>query len=94
MKYIVRINPGAYSFLTRKLDVNRVWEVEQCKNQDSAEVRWHCADVRIDNTPVNQLYKLPKPGEPPWEYECYGICVRGQDNAIEIKTGKHDASGN
>lgn len=94
MKYIVRINPGAYNPLTRKVRADRLWEIEQCKTKDSAAVKWHCADVRIDQTPINQLFNLPKPGEKPWEFECFGICVRGQDNAIEIKTGRHDASGN
>ena len=94
MKYIVRINPGAYNLLTKRIDAKRIWEVEQCANKDSERVIWHCADVRIDDKPIYQLFVRPKEGEKPWQLECWGICARGQDNAIEIKSGKSDASGN
>lgn len=94
MKYIVRLNPKAYNPITRAIIVSRLWEIEQCANKDSGRVIWHCADVRVDKTPIRELYTLPKEGENPWEAEYFGICVRGQDDAIEIRTGEHDASGN
>jgi hypothetical protein len=94
VKYIIRLNPKAFNPLTRKVMASRLWEIEQCATRDSGKVIWHCADVRIDSTPVSREFKLPKEGEKPWEMEVYGICVRGQDNAIEIHTGKSDASGN
>ena len=94
MKYLVRLNPRAFNPLTRKAIVERLWEIEQCANRDSEKVIWHGHDVRIDATPIRELYQLPKEGEQPWQAEYFGICVRGQDNAIEIHTGKSDASGN
>jgi hypothetical protein len=94
MKYIVRLNPRGFNPLTRKIITERLWEVEQCGNRDSDSVIWHCADVRVDEKHVREFFNLPKEGEKPWQYECFGICVRGQDNAIEIRTGAHDASGN
>lgn len=94
MKYIVRLNPKAFNPITRKVIVERLWEIEQCANRDSDRIVWHCADVRIDTTPIRELFTLPKEGEKPWEADYFGICVRGQDNAIEIHTGKADASGN
>jgi hypothetical protein len=94
MKYLVRLNPKAFNPITRKIIAARLWEVEQCANKDSEKVIWHCAEVRIDSTPVRTLYTLPKQEEKPWEAEYFGICVRGQDNAIEIHTGARDASGN
>ena len=93
MKYIVRLNSKAYNPLTRKVIEERLWEIEQCASKDSEKVIWHCADVRIDATPIRELYQLPKEGEQPWQAEYFGICVRGQDNAIEIHTGRQDASG-
>jgi len=100
MKYIVRLNPKAFNPLTRKVIAGRLWEVEQCKTVgkdgrlDSEKVIWHCADVRIDSRNIGQEFKLPKDGEKPWEMEVYGICLRGQDDVVEIRTGKKDASGN
>ena len=94
MKYIIRLNPRAFNPLTRKVIAERLWEVEQCATRDSEKVIWHCADIRINLTPIRELYTLPKPGEKVWEWEGFGICVRGQANAVEIKTGPHDASGN
>ena len=94
MKYLVRLNKNAYNTLTHQVVASRLWEVEQCGNKDSEKVLWHCADVRIDGIPLCQLYQLPKQGEQPWEAEYFGICTRGQDNAIEIHTGNKDASGN
>jgi hypothetical protein len=96
----VRLNPRAYNPLTRKVIPSRLWEVEQCEKtggngrQDSEKVIWHCADVRIGDTPIRKLFKLPKEGEGPWQIEVWGVCVRGQDDAIEIRTGAHDVSGN
>lgn len=100
MKYIIRLNPRAFNPLTRKVISSRLWEVEQCESRgrdgrvDSELVIWHCADVRIDKTPIRELYQLPKDGEKPWQMECFGVCVRGQDNAIVIITGASDVSGN
>ena len=100
MRYIVRLNPRAFNPLTKKLIAARLWEVEQCVaiggngQVDSGKVIWHCADIRIDATPICQLFSIPKPGEKPWEKEFYGVCVRGQDNVVEIHTSRHDASGN
>lgn len=98
MKYLVRLNSKAYNPITGKVIASRLWEIEQCafgtSPNVSEKVIWHCADVRIDATPIRELYALPKLGEKPWEKEFFGICVRGQDNVVEIKTGRHDASGN
>jgi hypothetical protein len=93
MKYLVRLNPRAFNPLTRKVIVSRLWEIEQCGDPDSQKVIWHCADVRIDSVPIRELFKLNCEDGKPWQGEFFGICVRGQDNAIEIKTGAHDASG-
>ena len=93
MKYIVRLNPRAFNPVTRKVIESRLWEIEQCADKDSEKVIWHCADVRIDAKPIREFYALPKPGETAWQQEFFGICVRGQDNAIEIHTGRHDVSG-
>lgn len=90
MKYIVRLNPKAFNPLTNKVIVARLWEVEQCADKDSEKVLWHCADVRINDKPIREIFVLPKPGEKAFEVSCSGICVRGQDNAIEIKEGRHD----
>jgi hypothetical protein len=100
MKYLVRLNLKAYNPLTQKWRADRLWEVEQCESlglsgrQDSEPVIWHCGDVRIDTKHVREFFHLPKPGEKPWQMECFGVCVRGQDNAIEIHTGPSDVSGN
>ena len=94
MKYLIRLNPQAFNPLTRKVIASRLWEIEQCANKDSEKVVWHCDDVRIDSTPIRELYFLPKPDEKPWEIERFGICVRGQDNVVEIHTGAADVSGN
>lgn len=94
MKYLVRLNPRAFNPITRRVIESRLWEVEQCATRDSGKVIWHCADVRIDSTPIRELFTLPKEGETPWEREYFGVVVRGQDNAIAILTGAADASGN
>ena len=94
MRYLIRLNPRAFNPVTRKVIAERLWEVEQCATRDSEKVVWHAHDVRIDQTPIRTLYTLPGEEAKPWEAEYFGICVRGQDNAIEIKTGRHDASGN
>ncbi len=94
MRYLVRLNPNAINPLTMKVRADRLWEVEQAGSRDSESVIWHCADVKIDGQHVRELFQLPKPGEKPWEIERYGVCTRGQDNAIEIRTGSPDASGN
>jgi hypothetical protein len=90
MKYLIRINPKAVNPLTGKIDPRRLWEVEQCANKDSAKVIWHCADIRIGTKPIYEIFKLPAPGEPAKDLEFFGICVRGQDNAIEIHEGRHE----
>lgn len=100
MKYIIRLNPKALNPITRKIIADKVWEVEQCESRgrdggiDSHKVIWHCADVRVNATPIRELFQMVKEGEKPWSVEYFGICVRGADDAIEIKTGAHDASGN
>lgn len=94
MKYIVRLNPRAVDPLTRKVIPERLWEVEQCANKDSEKVRWHCAEVRIESKSICTMYKLSESGAKPWEMEVFGTCVRGADDAIEIRTGAADASGN
>jgi len=94
MKYLVRLNPKAFNPVTRKVIAGRLWEIEQTATKDSERVIWHCGDVRIDETPIRDLYRLSKDGEPPWEQTYFGICTRGYDDAIIIKTGAHDVSGN
>jgi hypothetical protein len=94
MRYILRLNPKAYNPITRDIVASRLWEVEQCVSRDSEKVTWHCADIRIDSAPIREFFKLPKQGEPPWEKVVYGICVRGQDNVVEIHTGSEHDSGN
>lgn len=94
MKYIVRLNPRAFNPLTRQFIESRLWEVVQCGFRGSEEYTWHCADVRIGGVPIRELFVLPKKGEVPWSMECSGVCVRGQDNVVDILTGPPDASGN
>jgi hypothetical protein len=100
VRYLIRLNPRAFNPLTRKVIAERLWEVEQCElfGHDglvkSAKVIWHCADVRIDKQNISQFFELPKEGEKPWQYECFGVCLRAFDDAIEIRTGAADASGN
>jgi hypothetical protein len=86
MKYLVRINPRAVNPITKQIDASRVWEVEQTKTKDSESVKWHCSEVQIDNLSIARLFKFPKQGEPPTELTFYGICTRGQDDAILIST--------
>lgn len=90
MKYIVRLNQRAYNPITSKVDPRRVWEVEQCATKDSEKVIWHCAEVLIDGVPFRTFFVLPNPGDKPFEASYEGIVVRGQDDAIEIKEGRHD----
>ena len=94
VRYLVRINPRAWNPITQKVDTAHVWEVEQCKTKDSAKVKWHCAAVSVNGAPIREFFRIPKQGEPPWEFECYGICLRGQDDTIELHTGPKEASGN
>ena len=94
MRYIIRLNPKAFNPITRKVIAARLWEIEQCATRDSEKVIWHCADVRIDKTPIRTLYTLPGAESKPWEAEYFGICVRGQDNVVEIHTGAPNVSGN
>ena len=94
MRYIIRLNAKAFNPITQKVDMKRVWEIEQCASRDSEAVTWHDGNVRIDGEPIGARFKAPGPGEPAWRFECYGICVRSQDNAFDILTGPHDASGN
>ncbi len=100
MRYLIRLNPRAFNPLTRKVIAARLWEVEQCEifGHDgvvkSAKVIWHCADVRIDKQNISAFFTLPKEGEPTWYLERFGVCVRGQDDVVEIRTGDRDASGN
>lgn len=94
MKYIIRLNPKAYNPLTRKIIAECLWEVEQCGNRDSELVKWHCADVRINATPIRELFTLPEPGAGAWQHTCFGVCMRGMDDVIEIRTRPEDASGN
>lgn len=94
MKYIVRLNPKAFNPLTRKIIAERLWEVEQCSTRDSEAVKWHCADVRINSTPIRELFKIPAAGEEPWQHICFGVCLRGMDDVVEIRTRPADASGN
>jgi hypothetical protein len=90
--YKVRLNPRAFNPLTKKVNADRLWEVEQTADRDSEKVVWHCADVRVNGTPIRDLFKLPKDGEPPWEMTASGACTRGQDDVIEIRAGKHDSA--
>lgn len=100
LKYFIRLNPKAINPLTMRVNAKLLWEVEQAEHLgsngrlDSEAVLWHCADVRIDDIHVREFFQLPKPGEPPWQIERFGVCVRAQDNAIVILTGPSDASGN
>lgn len=94
MRYLLRLNQKAYNPITRQVIAARLWEVEQCSTRDSEKVIWHAADVRINKQHVRELYQLPKEGEKPWQVEVWGVCTRGQDNAIEIQIGSRDASGN
>jgi hypothetical protein len=90
VKYIVRLNPRAYNPVTHQLIKARLWEVEQCANKDSEKVIWHCAEVRINGTPMRSLFTLPKDGEKPFEVHASGIVARGYDDAIEIMDGGHE----
>lgn len=98
MQYKIRLNKRAFNPVTGKVIASRLWEIEQCSfiggsgRLDSEKVIWHCADVRIDGMPIRDFFTLPKEGDPPWEIERFGICVRGQDNAVEILTTPQDVS--
>jgi hypothetical protein len=92
VKYIVRLNPKARNPLTGKIEAKRLWEIEQCADKDSGTVKWHCAEVRIGEKYIREFFVLPKQGDPPFEKTCYGICYRGQDNAIVIDEREHDVS--
>lgn len=102
MKYVVRLNQKAYNPLTKKVMAERLWEVEQQPmayiggfgEKDKEKTVWHCAEVRINGESVTQLFRLPVKGGAPWEHTCYGVAIRGADDAIEIHTGPMDASGN
>jgi len=100
MKYLVRLNQRAFNALTRQVKASILWEVEQCEKiggnglVDSKRVIWHCADIRIDQKPIRELYQLPKEDGKPWETEVWGVCLRGQDDVVEIKTSAADVSGN
>jgi hypothetical protein len=90
VKYIVRLNQRAYNPLTSKVDPKRVWEIEQCADRDSEKVIWHCAEVRIGEKFIRELFVLPKKGEKATELTFWGICTIGQDNAFVIDERKHD----
>jgi hypothetical protein len=90
MKYVVRLNVRAFNPVTRKIDARRMWEVEQCKTNDSPGVKWQCANVLLNGKSINELFVLPKEGEPPFEAVIHGIAVRGIGDAIEIREGRHD----
>lgn len=94
MKYLVRLNKKAFNPVTKQVKDSVIWEVEQAPNRDSEAVIWHCSAVKIDGVGISAFFEIPKPGAPAWEIERFGIATRGQDNAIEIRTGKADASGN
>jgi hypothetical protein len=91
--YKIRLNPRAFNPLTKQIIASRLWEIEQVADKDSERVIWHCSDIRVNDKPIRELYALPKPGDPAWEIECYGIAVRGQDNAIEVHTKDKNVSG-
>lgn len=84
MKYVVRLNPRAFNPLTRQVIKNKLWEIEQCADKDNEKIVWHCANVKINDTYINQIFVLPKEGEQPFERTYYGICLRGVDDALEI----------
>ncbi len=90
MKYLIRLNKKAFNPVTKRVIPGRIWEVEQVANKDSEKVIWHIVDTNVTAVPIRELFDLT----PEWEYTCFGICVRGQDNAIEIKIGRSDVSGN
>ena len=109
MKYIIRLNSRAVHPLTRRVSVKLLWEVEQSEKIggngriDSPVVIWHCENVRIDGKPIDSLIPLealrdfgksPVIGEKRWALEVWGICSRGSDDAIEIRTTPKAASGN
>ena len=88
MKYLIRLNPKAYNPISGKVIASRVWEVEQCATKDSGKMIWHYADVRIGEKHIREFFTLPKEGSPPTELTYFGICTRGQDNAIVIHEGR------
>jgi hypothetical protein len=109
MRYLIRLNPRAFNPLTQKVIASRLWEIEQCEKTggnglvDSKQVIWHAANVRIDKQKLEDLVPLAayrdfaqpaKIGEKKWELEVWGVCTRGQDDAVEIRTGEKDVSGN
>jgi hypothetical protein len=109
MKYLIRLNPRAVNPLTRKVIVGKLWEVEQTEKiggngrVDSPAVIWHCGDIRIDGESIQSLAPLEAyreltqpavPGTARWVLETWGVCSRGADDAIEIRTSKPSVSGN
>lgn len=91
---MIRLNSKAYNPITKKINKKLVWEVEQCATGDgfSEKVKWHCADVRIDDTPIQSIWTFPKKGEPPTEMTFYGLALRDpKDDAVVIQTkSKHE----
>jgi hypothetical protein len=109
MKYLIRLNPRAVNPLTRKVIASKLWEVEPCEKiggngrADSPAVIWHCSEIRIDGKSIAQLApieayrELAHPavsGAARWLLEIWGVCSRGADDAIEIRTTAADVSGN
>jgi len=88
MLYTVRLNPRAYNPITRRDDASRRWEVVQMANKDSEAAIWHCAEVRVDGVPVQNLFNdvVSAPETRPKELKFYGVVFRAADNAIEITT--------
>lgn len=109
MKYLIRLNPRAVNPLTRKVAASKLWEVEQCEKIggngriDSPAVIWQCGDIRIDGesiqslAPLEAYRELAQPavaGAVRWALETWGVCSRGADDAIEIRTTNPEVSGN
>jgi hypothetical protein len=86
VRYIIRLNKRAINPLTQQLNPKRRWEVEQRADKDSEKVVWHCEDVRIGDTPVQALFKMPEPPKTVWDWELHfvGTVARGQDNFVVI----------
>jgi len=90
MTYKVRLNARSFNPMTRRVDLTRLWEVEQMENKDSAKCIWHCAAVRVGETLLSPELFAKYQLKTFDEIVYHGIIVRGQDNIIEIKEGRHD----
>ncbi len=90
MQYKVRLNPRSFNPLTRRVDLSRLWEVEQVADKDSAKVIWHCTAVRVGEHLLDPVLFAQYQKTTYDEIVYHGIITRNGDNEIAIREGRHD----